>query len=379
MGDLRPPRWQLRLLAIVVGIALPLAVDWIAGYLTYHLGDYRDSNRGVFRINADATGFRRQDRDYSHGLAAKRVTTATWGKLSYTLATNSLGFKDDSPRDVPLQSSGPRLMFIGDSFTEGMGLPYAQTWVGLVDKVLSTQGVEVLNGGVLSYCPKTVYYKTKALLDGGLRLSNIVFFIDVSDMADELIFNDFLPANKDQDDAWTRRYVKTPQPPSLAQYSLIYRTLLKRQGRDPWKKTVFTEPHTGESFVFDPNDRAAWTRGQPPDWLQAAEGSAAYYVTKLAALCAAHAIGFEIAIYPWPQEISANDAHSRYRSFWQTFSAEQHVGCYDLHEAFFPAGPAARQQILALDFIPGDTHWTAAGHQLVAGEWLRQYHERHGN
>jgi len=379
MDGLGPVRWRIRLLAVVVVVALPLVVDWIAGYLAYHLGDYRDNSQGIFRIHADPTGLRRQDRDYHHGLAAKRVTTDTWGHQPYTLVTNSLGFKDRTPRDVALQSPGPRLMFIGDSFTEGMGVPYAQTWVGLVDSALSGQGIEVLNAGVGSYCPKTVYYKTKALLESGLRLSNIVFFIDVSDMADELIFNDFVPANKDLDDVWIGRYVKTAHPPALAQYSLIYRTLLKRQGLDPWKQTTFTNPHTGESFAFDSNEREVWTRGRTLDWLEAAQGSATYYVTKLAALCATHGIGFEIAIYPWLHEIAANDAHSRYRNVWQRLSAEQHLGCYDLHEVFFPADPAARQQILAQDFIPGDVHWSAAGHQLVADEWLRQYRERHPN
>ncbi len=380
MDDLTPVRWQVRLLAAVVLITLLLAMDWTAGYLTYHLGDYRDVNTGIFKINSDPSRFRRQDRDYHHGLAAKRVITDTWGKLHYTLATNSLGFKDSTPRDVPMQSAGPRLMFIGDSFTEGMGFPYEQTWVGLVGKALSTQGIEVLNGGVSSYCPKTVYYKTKALLEGGLQLSHIVFFIDISDMDDEMLFNDFVPANKDPDDTWAGRYVKTAYPPTLAQYSLMYRTFLRWQRQDPWRgKTIFTEPHTGERFLFDPRERGTWTRGQEPSWLQAAEESAAYYVTKLASLCAAHGIGFEIAIYPWPQDIQANDAQSRYRTVWQRFSAEQHVGLYDLHDVFIPADPALQRQILERDFIPGDAHWSAAGHQVVAVEWLRQYRQRNPN
>jgi lysophospholipase L1-like esterase len=376
-NDRTPVRWQVRLLAVVVVIGLPLAVDWIAGFVTYHVGDYREKNLGNFRTNVDKTGFRRQDPNYHHGLAAKRSITETWGKVAYTVATNSLGFKDATTRDVPLQSDEPRLLFIGDSFTEGLGIPYEQTWVGLIGKELSRSGITVLNAGVSSYCPKTVYYKVKTWLDSGLRLSRIVFFIDVSDMADELIFNDFVPANKDPDDSWTGRYIKTPSPPTFTQYSLIYRTLLKRWGRDPWKNTIFTEPNTGERFVFDPKERETWTRGPMCAWVPAGERSAAYYVTKLAALCAAHNIAFEIAIYPWPEEIAANDTHSRYRTFWQSFAAEQHISCYDLHDVFFPADPAARQQLLTQDFITGDVHWSEPGHQLVAREWLRQYAQRH--
>ena len=358
-------------------IVLPVLIDWLAGFLTYHLGDYRDTNRNLFRVNDDPTGLRRKDPEYHHGLAAKRVTTDEWGTLEYPVTTNSLGFKDATTRDVPLQPAGERIMFMGDSFTEGIGVPYEQTWVGRVDKALSAQGIAVLNGGVASYCPKTVYYKTKALLARGLRLTAIVFFIDVSDMADDLIFNDFVPTNKDADDVWTGRYEKTPTRPTFTQFSLIYRTLLKRWNQDPWKLTLFTDARTGERFVLDNQERETWTRGRQPVWLPAAEGSVAYYVSKLAALCNAHRITFEVAIYPWPPEIEANDAHSRYRNFWLKYCAEQHLSCYDLHDPFFPADPALRQQLLVQDFIPNDVHWSAAGHQVVASEWLRQYRERH--
>src|SRR6185369_6825923 len=89
-----PVRLRVRLLAIVVVVGLPLAVDWFAGYVTYHLGDYRENHRGNFRMNADTSGFRRFDPDYHHGFTAKREATEKWGEASYNLKTNSLGFKD---------------------------------------------------------------------------------------------------------------------------------------------------------------------------------------------------------------------------------------------------------------------------------------------
>src|SRR5579862_6044060 len=263
-------RWSVRLLALVLVVALPVAVDWIAGDVTYHVGDYRDSSLGIFKLNADPTGTRRFDRDYHHGLAAKRVVPDKWGPLSYTLVTNSLGFKDRTPRDVPLQTTGQRLMFIGDSFTEGMGVPYDQTWVGLVDRALAAQHVEVLNAGVSSYCPKTAYYKTKALLESGLQVSHVVFFIDLSDMADEMLFNEFVPANKDPDDSWTGRFSKTPYTPTFLEHSLTVRTLLKKRGRDPWRQMIFTDSRTGDSFVFSnfSEERGGWTQRPHLAWLK---------------------------------------------------------------------------------------------------------------
>jgi len=45
----------------------------------------------------------------------------------YTVYTNSLGFIDKSNRTVALKSGKYRILFMGDSFTEGSGYPYDQT------------------------------------------------------------------------------------------------------------------------------------------------------------------------------------------------------------------------------------------------------------
>src|SRR5579871_6639018 len=47
-----------------------------------------------------------------------------WGPIRYYFATDSLGFADRSRRVVPLQTSAYRVLFLGDSFTEGVGVVY---------------------------------------------------------------------------------------------------------------------------------------------------------------------------------------------------------------------------------------------------------------
>ena len=81
-----------------------------------------------------------------------------WGHLIYPLSTNSLGFKDRAIRQVPLQSTQYRILFIGDSFTEGVGYEYDQTFVEKVDEVLKGYEIEVLNAAVATYSP-TIYFK----------------------------------------------------------------------------------------------------------------------------------------------------------------------------------------------------------------------------
>src|SRR5215831_15703847 len=61
---------------------------------------------------------------YDHDLAKSFEGFARWGPFRYHIATNSLGFKDSRPRSVPLTADRPRLLLMGDSFTEGIGLDY---------------------------------------------------------------------------------------------------------------------------------------------------------------------------------------------------------------------------------------------------------------
>lgn len=65
-----------------------------------------------------------------HGLAPMSESEARWGKAVYDIRVNSLGMKDSAARRVPAKASRHRIVFLGDSFTEGIGLDYKDTFVG---------------------------------------------------------------------------------------------------------------------------------------------------------------------------------------------------------------------------------------------------------
>ena len=70
---------------------------------------------------------------YDHGLSANFDGYDVWGEARYPLITDSLGFKDGSTREVQLKSTSRRILLIGDSFTEGIGQPFENTFAGLVE------------------------------------------------------------------------------------------------------------------------------------------------------------------------------------------------------------------------------------------------------
>ena len=82
-----------------------------------------------------------------------------------------------------------RVLFLGDSFTEGLGIPYEQTFVGRFAAAFPQ--LDVLNAVVSSYAPSVYYAKTKYFIGRGLQIDEIVVYIDVSDVQDEAIFYRF--------------------------------------------------------------------------------------------------------------------------------------------------------------------------------------------
>src|SRR5450631_2455233 len=126
---------------------------------------------------------------YDHGFTADFDGYDVWGELRYRLITDSLGVKDASARKVPLKSATRRILLIGDSFVEGIGMSFEDSFAGLLYRAGQERGekVEFLNAGVSSYSPSIYYKKIKYLIESGLEFDEVVLFSDTSDVTDEAI------------------------------------------------------------------------------------------------------------------------------------------------------------------------------------------------
>ena len=120
--------------------------------------------------------YRRAHPIYHHDLA-KNISnyTAEWGKQDYQIDTNSLGFKDSSSLSIPLVTKNHRILLIGDSFTEGVGIKFEDTFAGLLKQDFKQQNIEVLNAAATSYSPIIYYRKIKYLIEKvGLKFDSVV-------------------------------------------------------------------------------------------------------------------------------------------------------------------------------------------------------------
>jgi hypothetical protein len=151
----RPRLMKLLLLLASLGFsgALFIALDWF-----YSAAVLRAADRPINEYMAN-------DPVRHHALKPNCTSIERYGKNSYEIFTNSLGFRDGRIRQVPLADARPRLLFLGDSFTQGLGVSWRESYVGRIASHFSQY--DFLNGGVTSYSPSNYLNTARMVLAGG--------------------------------------------------------------------------------------------------------------------------------------------------------------------------------------------------------------------
>ena len=116
-----------------------------------------DGSAGAFLNSPTDSSFRCSNPYYHHDFLPDRNAGTAWGPRRYRIITNSLGFRDGTVRDIPLSSGQKRILLIGDSYIEGMGVSYEDSAAGILAESLKAASVEVLNAASVSYSPKLYF------------------------------------------------------------------------------------------------------------------------------------------------------------------------------------------------------------------------------
>lgn len=329
---------------------------------------------------------------FHHALPKFSSADREWALKSYRQTTNSLGFRDAKMREVPLESSKRRLVFIGDSMTEGVGVDYENTFAGLIDDALSARGIEVLNAATISYSPIIYYHRVKYLLEQEhLRFTDLIVYLDISDAQDEnyyYIDADGAVANKSD---YIHPYVhlmRYPYPLGLKAVSrsmngLVNNTIIFSTAfmvtffavdavPQPLKSRLMLSPYALQTQLA----RALWT--VEPElyekWGKNGLERMNFYMSKLKTLLDAHGVKLKIAVYPWPDQIERADLNSIQVSYWKKWSEEQGVGFLNYFPSFINSDSSVElRRVIQQNFIQNDTHWNEAGHKIMADYFLANF------
>ena len=332
--------------------------------------------------------------DYHHGLSANFEGYETWGRLRSKLYTNSLGFKDGKIRDVPAAGNTKRILLIGDSFTEGVGLEFEHTFAGMLYLAgqKRTEKIEFLNAGVISYSPSIYYRKIKYLLDAGLRFDEVVVLPDISDVQDEATSHFCIDDHPEY-----RRHCTEPVPaqlpaPTLSPVPSSRPLLLAKPPKlkDRFAMTdrllqmfwqeVDTRTGSARRFIdrLHMTERSGWpTTGSEhanvyqPLGVEGGIRRSLINMQALADLLRSRNIPLTVAVYPWPYQLIYNDRDSRQVAIWRDFCTKNCKAFINLFPVMF-AERDARSDWYEHNFIPGDSHYSPEGNRLLFKELAKE-------
>ena len=125
------------------------------------------------------------NKDYKYTFKPNVTYTSKYLNYFYEISTNDLGFRDRTNKNLDLEKKYN--IVIGDSFVEGVGLPYNDTLVGLLNE-LYPKKIYFLNAGVASYSTYIYLKKIESILNEypKLKIERVYLLLDKSDILDDL-------------------------------------------------------------------------------------------------------------------------------------------------------------------------------------------------
>jgi len=163
------------LIIALVTLTIFVLIDFFAG----------NTLLSIARHEGKKDSFRIQNNLYHHALQPSYEGPAHWGPFDYWVCTNASGMKS-ACNDKNSTEKNFDIAFIGDSFTEGVGVKYEDSFVGMVAK--AHPELKIANLGVVSYSPTIYFKKLEDYLSRGYTFKKVIVFVDIGDIMDEAFY-----------------------------------------------------------------------------------------------------------------------------------------------------------------------------------------------
>jgi hypothetical protein len=365
-------KWLLLLFSIAFCAALFLALDWL------HTAAVQ---RSALKVTGKGLGcFSVRDMTRVFSLRPNCSCIRAWGGQRYPLMTNSLGFRDKEIREIPLSDSKPRVLMLGDSFTEGM-VAWDDTFVGRI--AANFPQYDFLNGGVGGYSPSNYLNTARIALNEGVDVDEVIVFIDISDAQDEAAFYRDVDASgavaiPEQHFFYRTWYSKLRM--AISEHFLLINYLVERVERILVRFGFYHLDRGNNGNEFD-YEKSAWTyrpisnsepfeTGYAPLGLEGGIAREKAKMTLLWQELAKRNIPISVVVYPYPAQLVFDTVDSRQVRIWREWCEGKCKRFISLFPAFF----AAKERCSRLQpgcwyldyFIFGDIHYNSAGNAMVA-------------
>ena len=357
-------------------LSVALSVALLAGFDYFYTSALQGS---VVSGGPQGFCFARVDPVRYFALEPSCSCTRLWGKSSYPMYTDNLGFRDYGVRVVPAASAEPRVLILGDSHAEGM-TAWEDTFVGRI--AANFPQYNFLNGSMGAYSPSNYLNTARLVFNKGIEIDDVIVFIDISDAQDEAA----LYRDKDASGAVTipkAHYIDRSWYGGLREninkHFLISDSVVEFFERN-LVRFGFYHLDRGEGNEFD-QARGAWTyrkvndtqpfeTGYAPLGL---EGGIAKEKARMDILwqeLAKRNIPLSVVVYPWPSQLVHDNVDSREVGIWRDWcegKCKRFVTTFPEFFAVKEQCPRWRPGCWYLqNYIFGDIHYNSAGNAIVA-------------
>jgi hypothetical protein len=359
----------LLLLSVVFSLAVFLTLDGIRSSAIL-----RHAN------SAKASTCRVADPVLHHALKPNCAFIEHWGHDNFAYFTNSLGLRDQKIRDVPLADGRPRILILGNSFTEGE-TSWQDSFVGQIAAQLPQY--DFLNGGAPSYSPSNYLNLTRKLLAKGVDIDEVIVFSGVFDVFNEASFYRDVDANGavagPKQQRWNiPRYAK-------ARFFIARNFMLTNYAIEAVERLLIGHGYYhlytdqfGDAFDME---ATAWTyrnvdetdphpAGYAPLGAEAGIAKEKAKMTLLWQELQKRNIPISVVVYPYPAQLVHDSAESRQVRLWRDWCEGKCKSFISVFPAFFAVKeqcPPSRPGCWYLShFIFGDFHYNRAGNTVVA-------------
>ncbi len=349
-------------LGLVVPVLIMLLIDLVLGQKIVAYLEHP-------HVRAEKT-YRIRHPIFHHGFLPGYSGKGYWGREVFPVCINRSGFRDDCSGKHD-QTKDFDFAFIGDSFTEGIGLPYDETFVGQISAAVPH--IPIANLGAWSYSPSIYFAKLRYYLERGYTFKHVFVYIDISDVQDEATSYEY--DGKSGKVAPRGRSAKSEEARQLLRESfpLFYfagEQISKRLGSR--SAAALDEVGNGADI-----ERSAWTYrldsgGYGELGAERALEKAVRVMDDLHRYLAQKGVSLSVGVYPWPAQIMFDQRDSLQVRVWREFCASRCKWFVDSFPSFFDeAARIGKQQVIAKYFIAGDVHHNEEGSRLIATEFLR--------
>ena len=292
--------------------------------------------------------------NFHHTLQRNVDTQSQWGESIYKTCTDKNGFRIHCGK---IKKFDEEIILIGDSFTEGIGLNYEETFAGMLSNEFK---INFRNMAVASYSPAIYEKKIKFFLEKKIiNPKEVLVFLDISDIDDEFYYysckNNESVCSK-SDDAILNADKEIIKKINFPIFKKIKKTIRLQ------KRKFFPKIH-----VYDKDHhRSSWTYLENNDKVNVGIANAITNMNELHLYLKSKNIPMSLAVYPWPGQILYDKQDSLQVKLWRDFCLTRCKSYINLFPLFFEEiDTLSKKEIVKKYYLKHDVHFNKKGNKKI--------------